>query len=237
MQPDDWLERWREGRIGFHRQGVNPRLLEHHQRVLGDAIRVLVPLCGKSADLEWLAVQGHEVVGVELSELAARAFFAERSLEPNRREHRGFVEYRHGEVTILVGNFFDVTAELTGYCDGAYDRAALIALPEELRGRYIAQLQTLLAPKAKLLLITLDYDAQDGPPFSVSPQEVEARYGAARVTPLGSVDARADTPAARERGATFVHENSYLIEFPAGDTPAPWGSAAEHRSHFAFKSG
>jgi len=214
MQPDYWLERWRDGRTGFHRQDVNPRLVEHHQRVLGGAHRVLVPLCGKSADLEWLAAQGNEVVGVELSELAARAFFAERSLEPNRREQRGFVEYRHGGVTILVGDFFDVTAELTGQCDGAYDRAALIALPEELRARYIAQLQTLLAPKARLLLVTLDYDAEGGPPFRVSPQEVEARYAAAHVTPLGSVDAHADTPGARERGATFVHENSYLIEFP-----------------------
>ena len=219
MQRDYWLERWRDGRIGFHRQVVNPRLVEHHQRVLGSALRVLVPLCGKSADLEWLAVQGHQAVGIELSELAAHAFFAERSVEPTRREHRGFVEYRHGEVTILVGNFFDVTAELTGYCDGAYDRAALIALPEELRARYIAQLRTLLAPQARLLLVTLDYDAEGGPPFRVSPQEVQARYAAAHVTPLGSVDARADTPGASERGATFVHEDSYLIEFPAGDAP------------------
>ncbi|MEI9949840.1 MAG: thiopurine S-methyltransferase [Pseudomonadota bacterium] len=216
MQPDYWLDRWREGRTGFHQPNVNPRLLEHHQRVLGDVIRVLVPLCGKSADLEWLAVQGHEVVGVELSELAARAFFAERSIEPERHEQPGFVEYRHGEVTILVGDFFDVTAELTGYCDGVYDRAALIALPEELRARYVAHLPTLLAPKARLLLVTLDYDAQGGPPFSVSAEEVEAHFAPARVTPLGSVDVHADTPGASERGATFVNENSYLIEFSAG---------------------
>ena len=214
MQPDYWLERWRDGRTGFHRQDVNPRLVEHHQRAIGDAKRVLVPLCGKSTDLEWLAAQGHEVVGVELSELAARAFFAERSIEPSRREQRGFVEYGHGEIRILVGNFFDVTAELTGYCDGAYDRAALIALPEELRAPYIVRLRTLLTPKARLLLVTLDYDAEGGPPFRVSPQEVEARFAAAHVTPLGSVDAHADTPGASERGATFVHEHSYSIEFP-----------------------
>ncbi len=214
MQPDYWLERWREGRTGFHRQHVNPRLVEHHQRVLGDALRVLVPLCGKSADLEWLAVQGHEVVGIELSELAARAFFSERGIEPARREQAGFIEYRHGQVAILVGDFFDATPELTGYCDGVYDRAALIALPDELRVRYVAKLPTLLTPKARLLLITLDYDARGGPPFAVSPQEVEARYAPGAGDPVGQRRrARRRAGARSSEGATFVNEDSYAIEF------------------------
>jgi thiopurine S-methyltransferase len=214
MQPDYWLERWREGRIGFHRADANPRLVEHHPRALGPTLRVLVPLCGKSADLEWLAVQGHEVVGIELSELAAQAFFNERGIAPRREEQPPFIAYSHGAITILVGDFFETTPAHTGYCDGAYDRAALIALPDALRARYAAHLPSLLAPKARLLLVTLDYDAQGGPPFCVSPREVSERYAAARITALGSVDARAEMPGPVERGASFVHENSYLIEFP-----------------------
>ena len=84
MHPDYWLERWEKGRIGFHRLDVNPRLVEHH-KALDGVIRVLVPLCGKSVDLEWLVVQGFEVVGIELSELAAQAFFSERGFVPERR--------------------------------------------------------------------------------------------------------------------------------------------------------
>lgn len=215
MQPDYWLERWEKGRIGFHREDVDPCLVEHHERALGETLRVLVPLCGKTPDLEWLAVQGHEVVGIELSELAARAFFAERRITPELRQHDDFVEYRHGAVSILVGDFFDARPELTGYCDGVYDCAALIALPAEMRARYVAHLPTLLAPKARLLLLTLHYDAIGGPPFDVSPDEVHASYPGARVTLLASEDARADAPGPVERGATFVQENSYLIEFPA----------------------
>jgi thiopurine S-methyltransferase len=214
MQPDYWLERWREGRIGFHRADANPRLVEHHERVLGPTIRVLVPLCGKSADLEWLAVRGHEVVGVELSELAALAFFSERAVEPDRAECGKLIAYSHGAITILVGDFFDAAPELTGYCDGVYDRAALIALPPELRARYAAHLPSLLAPKARLLLVTLDYDAEGGPPFRVPPREVEELYGSGKITPLGRVDARPETPGPVARGATFVHENTYLIELP-----------------------
>jgi len=214
MQPDYWIGRWQEGRIGFHRDSVNPRLAEHHQRALGEASRVLVPLCGKSADLAWLAAHGHEVVGIELSELAARAFFAERDMEPERREQDGFVVYQHGSVAIFVGDFFAATPALTGLCDGAYDRAALIALPEALRARYTAHLSTLLGPRAKLLLVTLEFDAEGGPPFSVSAEEVQQRYGAATITALGSVDARVETPGPIERGATFVSEAAYLIALP-----------------------
>jgi len=113
VKPPYWLERWQEGRIGFHRADANPRLLEHH-KALGDAVRVLVPLCGKSVDLEWLVVHGFEVVGIELSELAAQAFFAERGFEPERREHSAFVAYQHGNVTILVGDFFAAQGEEIG---------------------------------------------------------------------------------------------------------------------------
>jgi hypothetical protein len=58
----------------------------------------------------------------------------------------------------------------------------------------------------------LHFDAEGGPPFSVSPAEVERSYPQARVTALASVDARADAPGPVERGASFVHENVYLIQ-------------------------
>lgn len=213
MKPDYWLERWQAGHIGFHRADVNPRLLEH-QRELGDCVRILVPLCGKSADLEWLAAHGFEVVGVELSELAARAFFDERGLTPERREQGELVVYQHGAVQIQVGDFFAVREEELGVFDSVYDRAALIALPQELRARYVRHLPTLLAPGAKLLLVTLHFDAEGGPPFSVAPEEIERSYPQAKIRSLGSVDARADAPGPVERGASFVHENVHLLEFP-----------------------
>jgi thiopurine S-methyltransferase len=212
MDPSYWLERWAKDRIGFHRLDANPQLVEHH-KVLDGVIRVLVPLCGKSVDLEWLVVQGFEVVGIELSELAAQAFFSERGFVPERRERGPFIELSHGNVSILVGDFFAARGEELGYFDGVYDRAAMIALPEDLRSRYAAHLQTLLTPKAKLLLLTLHFDAPGGPPFSVSPEEVSAAYAVAKITLLASVDARDDAPGPVERGATFVHENVYAIAF------------------------
>ena len=73
--------------------------------------------------------------------------------------------------------------------------------------RYTAHLQTLLSAKAKILLVTVYFDAGGGPPFSVPTEEVVAAYTAADVTLLASADASAYIPGALERGATFVHEN------------------------------
>ncbi len=212
MTADYWLERWREGRTGFHLADVNPRLTEHNA-VFSEATRVLVPLCGKSADLEWLVTHGYEVVGVELVELAAQAFFAERGFTPQRREDGEFVVYEHGNLTIWVGDFFATTGAQLGMFDAAYDRAAMIALPAALRKRYVSHLQTLLTRKARLLLVTLHFDVPGGPPFSVPPEEVRDAFAGAEVRLLASVDSSADIPSAVQRGASFEHENVYEVTF------------------------
>ena len=213
MTADYWLDRWQAGRIGFHLRDANPLLLEH-AAVFGESTRILVPLCGKSADLEWLATRGYEVVGIELSELAAQAFFAERSLTPTRRADGEFVIYEHGKVAIWVGDFFAATRTRLLTFDAAYDRAAMIAMPPELRKRYASHLQSLLTPKAKLLLVTLHFDVPGGPPFSVPPEEVSEAYApAAEVRLLASADSSKDPPSATARGASFEHENVYVVTF------------------------
>lgn len=69
MQADFWQARWQRNEIGFHLSEVNPYLLRHWPTLgLSADSRVLVPLCGKSLDLSWLAGQGHAVLGVELAE-------------------------------------------------------------------------------------------------------------------------------------------------------------------------
>ena len=81
MDADFWLQKWQEGQIGFHRHDVMPLLQKHWPSLqLPEASRVLVPLCGKSLDMHWLAAQGHRVLGVELSPLAVTQFFDEAGL-------------------------------------------------------------------------------------------------------------------------------------------------------------
>jgi thiopurine S-methyltransferase len=177
MTPEFWESRWRAGQIGFH-EGAPNAFLQAHAAVLGAARRVLVPLCGKTEDLAFLAARGHAVVGVELVEDAARAFFSEHGLTPAVTARGGFTTYAHGGITIVVGDFFATTSEILGPVDALYDRAALIALPEALRVRYAAHLRALLPRGADGLVVTVEYpqEAMSGPPFSVPEAEVRRLF-------------------------------------------------------------
>ena len=180
-----WKTAWVEGRTRFHQKHGCPDLREHWAAVEAQpGERVLVPLCGKSKDLLWLAERGHSVLGVEFSELAARAFFEEAGLQPSEHREGPHVALRAPDpfdLTILIGDFFDLTRETLGPCRIAYDRAAVVALPPELRPRYLAHLASLLGDgpggePRRILFITIAYnqDEKEGPPFSVPTSELEA---------------------------------------------------------------
>ena len=182
-----WQTMWSEGRIGFHEAGGN-HYLANYIDYLGHGRRVLVPLCGKTVDLAFLAARGHTVIGVEFVEAAARAFFAERNLVPTEiaATTESLLRLSAGAITIVVGDFFAVTTNDVGFIDAFYDRAAMIALPSDVRARYVEHLQSLVTFGAPGLLVTFEYDAalMNGPPFPVFESEVHARYGQERVQEL-----------------------------------------------------
>ncbi|MCB1560192.1 MAG: thiopurine S-methyltransferase [Xanthomonadales bacterium] len=190
MEPDFWRQRWREGRIGFHRADVLPSLVRHWSTLgLPAGSTVFVPLCGKSRDMAWLAAQGHRVVGIELVGDALHAFFADEGLTPgsDRIEAASstLIRHRAGAYTLYEGDLFDLDAAMLGNVAAIYDRAALIALPADLRRRYATHLDC-IAPMASQLLVCLEYPdgEHQGPPFSIDAEAVAALYGAARVEAL-----------------------------------------------------
>ena len=181
-----WLERWQAHQLGWHREDVNPLLREYWTRLGAcSGTKVFVPLCGKTLDMGFLADQGHEVLGCELSGIAVEEFFAEAGLARETREpsteEQPFVHHRSGAVTILEGDVFNLDRALLAGVGSVYDRGALIALPREKRRRYVELLTDALPEAARTLLMTLEYDQTriGGPPFSVDEEEVHALYGAA----------------------------------------------------------
>lgn len=179
MEPEFWHKRWSTNQIGFHLPEVNPYLQRFWSQLgVEQGSRVLVPLCGKTLDLLWLAQQGYSVLGVELSEKAAADFFLEHQLEPSVSEEGAFKVFRAADIEIRCGDFFALSPEDVSDCAALYDRAALIALPGPMRERYATHLQKIL-PQCVGLLITLDYsqDEMPGPPFSVGDDEVQRLLG------------------------------------------------------------
>ena len=178
MNETFWREKWQRNEIGFHELQPNP-LLTRHLPTLGlpDGARIFLPLCGKSLDIHWLLEQGFEVAGIELSELAVRQLFDELGVTPRISEEGPLRRYEADDLCIFVGNIFDLTSDMLGPVDAVYDRAALIALPEDMRAAYAAHVMA-ITDAAPTLLVCLEYDqsARPGPPFSVSDAEVRQYY-------------------------------------------------------------
>ena len=159
-----WIERWQEGRIGWHEEAGNKSLRKHWT---ASGRRVLVPLCGKSRDLIWLEQQGNEVVGVELSDIAVKAFFAENDIAYSVIDGE-LTTYVADDrrITIYYGDYFDLAR---GPFSGLYDRGALVAISPDRREDYVRHTRSLLSDDADTLIIAVEYDQSvaDGPPFSI----------------------------------------------------------------------
>ena len=216
MHEEFWQARWARNEIGFHLQEVNPYLQAHWPSLgLAAGSEVLVPLCGKSLDMPWLAAQGCRVLGVELAERAVADFFAEQGLAAQVSADGALQRHQAAGIALLQGDLFAVTPAQTAGCRGYYDRAALIALPSELRPRYVAHVRELLPSGCRGLLVTIDYpQAQmDGPPFAVGDAEVRALYGADwRVELVQEDEVLRQNWRFLERGLTSLVERVYRLE-------------------------
>ncbi len=208
-----WHSKWVSNQIGFHLEDVNPLLPAywHHANPKRED-KVLVPLCGKSEDLVWLATKHDSVEGVELSQIAVRSFFAEHFYTPTVTPISGMHElYQFDELSIYTGDFF--TAPVS-QADIVYDRAALVALPQDMREEYVARLKQLLNPGGRILLVTLNYPQEEmaGPPFSVPLEEIQQLFAGYKVTCLNVDQADEHHPKIAKKGLSRFSEEVYLIE-------------------------
>ena len=220
MEASYWRRAWSENRIGFHQKNVNKRMVKYWPKLeLASNTAVFVPLCGKSTDMLWIAEQGHAVVGVELSAKAAEAFFVDNNIDyvvTKKDDFDVFTGETAGTtITIWAGDFFKLTPEHLAHCSAYYDRAAMIAMHEDLRVKYSAHMATLMRFGSQGLLLVISYDQEQmkGPPFSVTDEnvrkllvpafdicELEHYSGAERLGNLAS------------RGLETIDERVYLLK-------------------------
>jgi thiopurine S-methyltransferase len=221
METEYWLKRWREGRTGWHRPEVMP-LLEQHWAALDvpRGSRVLVPLCGKSVDMLWLAQQGMRVLGIDVSPIAIESFLAENQLHARTRSTAEGTHYEitnapaGGEIEIINGDAFAVDPAAIAQCNAFYDRAALIAMRAPMRRRLVNELYVQLSAGSAGLLITLAYPdgEMQGPPFSVDDAEVHDLFDKSwQVERLEYRDILASQPSFSEQGVSALHTGVYAL--------------------------
>lgn len=183
MQNDYWLQKWQDGDTKFNQEQVHPSLTKYFGALRTG--RVFVPLCGKTIDMLWLAKERHEVIGCELSEIPCRAFFKENNLEHSEEKvtllgGQTFNVFKSDRISIWCGDFFEMPTEAL-QITAIYDRASIVALPQDMRARYankICDIAKLSQHEVTYLLVTFEYDQAlvDGPPFNVSSAEVHSLF-------------------------------------------------------------
>jgi thiopurine S-methyltransferase len=210
MNANFWHQKWEKNDIAFHESEANPLLVKYFNALsLAQGSRVFLPLCGKTLDIPWLLSKGYCVAGAELSKIAIEQLFAELGVEPKLSGVGEIDHYSAKNIDIFVGDIFELSGEMLGQVDAIYDRAALVALPEEMRKRYTAHLME-MTDKAPQLLICYEYDQSimEGPPFSISNDEVNQHYkDSYDLTFLGSAMVSGGL-----KGSCAAKENVWLLK-------------------------
>jgi len=144
-----------------------------------------------------------------LSEVAIKHLFSELAIEPKITTIDDIHHHSADNIDIFVGDMFDLSRGVLRRVDAIYDRAALVALPETMRRRYAVHLIE-ITDRAPQLLISHGYDQTlvDGPPFSVSNEEVNRLYrDSYALTPLASVEVIGGL-----KGKCPARENVWLLK-------------------------
>ena len=206
-----WHQRWFNNQIGFHRLVANDLLIKHWSSLeCQPGANVLVPLCGKTLDMHWLNEQGHKITGVELVEKAVRSFFDEAQLTPHVEFQGEHTIFTSEDITIIQGDVFALP-ETMANCQAWYDRAAMVALPSEVRANYVDQIHSLCSPGAVGLMITFAYpqEQMQGPPFSLPDEEVFAVFSERfEVELLESIDLEDE----KDRGLSQITSSVFKIK-------------------------
>ncbi|SHI24997.1 thiopurine S-methyltransferase [Ferrimonas marina] len=214
MEASFWHAKWEQNQIGFHLDHINPYLQRHWPELGLSGGTVFVPLCGKSLDLTWLARQGFSPVGAELDRRAVEQLFDEQGMVPTITPEPPLHRFAGAGIEVLQGDFFALTPDHLPRCDAFYDRAALIALPEQMRARYVTQLAALVPAGARGLLVTLEYPQAQlaGPPFSVPESEVQALLAPHfELELLSRQDVLADNGRFQAKGVERLEECCYRL--------------------------
>eukprot|EP00242_Pyramimonas_sp_CCMP2087_P006626 CAMPEP_0198215958 /NCGR_PEP_ID=MMETSP1445-20131203/53829_1 /TAXON_ID=36898 /ORGANISM="Pyramimonas sp., Strain CCMP2087" /LENGTH=306 /DNA_ID=CAMNT_0043891939 /DNA_START=165 /DNA_END=1082 /DNA_ORIENTATION=+ len=187
-----WMEGWSIGRTAFHRAEVNATIIQNEKVWLAtdSKLRVLVPLCGKTVDMPYLAglEQVHSVVGVEGVPLAIEEFIKENpELKMKRVSNtEQFQVFKGKNVFLHLGDFFEFGQDQN--FDRVWDRGSLVAIQPALRERYVALLDDVLAPGGKILLEGLhrkkgpEAACKKGPPFSLQESDIKNLFSSKKYT-------------------------------------------------------
>lgn len=157
--PDFWEHRYRNGVTPWDLGDVPAALRDFAAG--SPSRRTLIPGCGKAHEAGYLASLGWDVTALDFSPAAIEA--ARQTLGEDGRDWPG---------RLVCADFFDF--DPGERFDLVYERAFLCALPRRMWPGYAPRVAGLLVPGGLLAGFFYFGDEPKGPPFGISPDELEA---------------------------------------------------------------
>jgi thiopurine S-methyltransferase len=184
-----WQDGWSSGRYsipgqGFHQATVHPYLLAYLDtvvhRIPRHNARILLPLCGKTVDMIYLANEQITVIGLEAIPRAIAEFAEiveehgggsmERvpdgvTCDAGLGHHSWMCSQKSNattSITIVEGDALDFELEQAKGIpmDAVWDRGALVALRVKDRQAYVEMLSNVLKPGGRILLSVVEHDCK-----------------------------------------------------------------------------
>ena len=145
---------------------------------------ILLPLCGRTKMMLWLAEKGHRVVGIEWSDAAVKMFFEENSLSYEVKPYAvGEIithQYTATEkaITIYCGDYFAFEKDNLGGFDCILDHGSMGSFVEAKRMKYVEITKSFAKSGGRMVLSVFDYEHEEHPsvPFAVTYREVATLY-------------------------------------------------------------
>lgn len=181
MTNQDWLDEWEKSEQWEH-SVVDQFLIKYINKLTegNKQSNILVPLCGTSVDLKWLAEQGYKVVGVELSPVALKKFLTDHQLEHKvTTTNNGATIYEafEGNLKLVVSDFFLFSKDAFGTFDCIWDLNAFDPINKGDKQRYADQCHSLLKPNGHILLGNYIFDDHFCGELPVTMDTLQMIYG------------------------------------------------------------
>ena len=164
MSDLDWDEHYKTGEVLWDKGRASPPLLEYLKRhqIRG---RTLVPGCGRGHDLATAVEHGLDAIGLDI---APTGIAEARARYPQIADR------------FMIGNFFNLPAEMRGAFDVVLEHTLLCALPLAMREDYRRAIDVALRRGGLLIGVWFINPALDpgeeGPPFGISVEELTALF-------------------------------------------------------------
>ena len=160
----DWDELYRRRETPWEKGKPHPALIDfvEHNGPLGGEI--FVPGCGSGHDVRALSTTDNHVLGIDLA---------------TRAMTKAEAQPKVGNEQYLLADLFALPPKFDHQFDWVFEHTCFCAIDPSQRKAYVEVIVRLLKPGGMLLAIFFinpDHD-EDGPPYRVSPTELEQFFG------------------------------------------------------------